>query len=344
MKHRLSRGTHKSTGKIYNKKRFVVFAAVFALTGLVVMFAVRAATSTASFEAEAGIKSSPVIIVNDSTASAGQAIKFGVTVTTSGTTKFGMSAPQAKWDERLLQVGGDTNIHYRRIFYNSFEDNLSLVQTAINDGMIPVISWKTGLYSWAQVGSGQADAALRSLVTKLNAIPGRKHLVLHHEPAGDGTAKDYVALQVRGLTILKTAQQATVGPIANGWWWSSRSQGYTDAEIAQWLTPQVIALSDVIAADTYQDQTLEEDGSVKAKNMSLWAQRVGVTALGIGEFNGFNASAITNTMNVVKADIKFKWALVWNSGPTGLGTPLDGARLEAFKAGILTSGPTSVGL
>lgn len=340
----------KMIDKIPQKFRLLVFGTLSGVIGVVIVLSVQAATPEAEFEAESGTRSSVVMQKNDTTASANKTIKFGAAAVTPPTTGapivFGMSAPDDKWDERLVQVGGKTNIKFRRIFYqNLTQTNYSKVQESLDDGMVPVISWKVAPYTWAQVGSGQADSALQSLVTRLNAIPGKKHLVLHHEPAGDGTAADFVAMQLRALPILKTAQQATVGPIANGWWWSAKSQGYTDAEIAQWLPDSVINLSDVIASDTYQDESLNEDGSIKALRMAAWAKRKGnVDALGIGEFNGWEASAVTNVMNVVKAEPLYKWALVWNSGPTGLGTPLEGDRLEAFKAGILTTNPTTVGL
>lgn len=260
--------------------------------------------------------------------------------TTPWQSKFGMSAPSNKWTERLGQVGA-TNVKYRRLFFQSFTDNISKVDEALDAGMTPVISWKAGSYSWAQVASGAADAQLYSLVGQLNAIPGPKFLAIHHEPAGDGTAADYVAMQLHALPILKTAQQSTVGVIGNGWWWSAQNQGYSDSEIAEWIPSSVKNVSDVIAADTYQDEGLVEDGSVKASRLAAWAKRTGgVSALGIGEFNGFTASSITNVMNVVKAEPLFKWALVWNSGPSGLGTPLEGDRLQAFILGKSTGNPT----
>ncbi|HRJ06262.1 MAG TPA: hypothetical protein PK096_03700 [Candidatus Saccharibacteria bacterium] len=275
--------------------------------------------------------------------SSGQSNGGSATPTTPSSTaheKFGMSAPTNLWNQRLSEVGA-SNINFRRIFYQEFGDSLTKVSETINAGMTPVISWKTGSYSWAQVAAGAADGELQSLVSRLNAIPGKKYLVIHHEPAGDGTASDFVAMQLHALPILGTASQASVGIIANGWWWSAQNQGYSDSEIAQWIPSSLKNVCDFIGADTYQDDQLVEDGSVKASRLAAWARRTGgVSALGIGEFNGFTASSITNVMNVVKADTLFKWALVWNSGPSGLGTPLEGARLQAFINGKSTPNPT----
>jgi hypothetical protein len=259
--------------------------------------------------------------------------------------KFGMSAPKSLWDQRLAEVGGKTHINYRRIFLTGFDANLNLVQRAISDGMVPIISFKVSPYSWSQVASGAADADIKALVKRLDAIPGEKFVALHHEPAKDGTAKDWSGMQEHALPILKTGQDVKVGVIANGWWWSNKANGYSDAEIAEWITPKVIEISDVIAADTYQDANLRESGGPKIENMSAWAQRVGgVKALGIGEFNGVNVAGITEAMNAIKADPLIEWACMWNSvvegESSGMGQPLSGERLEAFKLGLSTPNQT----
>lgn len=334
-----------------------IIALGMAVAGIVLLVVIFAASGPfVALEAENGSLAGPAQAVTVSGASAGRAVKFGAVTTptptppptpTPGTGgKFGMSAPDNLWAQRLAEVGGPAHIKYRRIYITGFDGGLGKVQDSLNAGMTPIISWKTGSYSWSQVASGQADASIRSLVTKLNAIPGKKFLAIHHEPNGDGTPKDWSAMQVRALPILKTANQATVGVIGNGWWWSQRSQGLSDAQIAEWIPDAVINVSDVIAGDTYQDASLNEDGGVKMKGMADWARRhPNVKGLGVGEFNGLSAGGITNAMNVAKAESKFVWALMWNSQAGGvLGTPLSGVRLDAFKAGLATNGPTSIGL
>lgn len=260
--------------------------------------------------------------------------------TVAANDKFGMSAPANLWNQRLAEVGGPEHIKYRRIFLVGFDASLSKVQEAANAGMVPIISYKVSPYSWAQVASGAADADLRNVVTKLNAIPGKKFVALHHEPNGDGTAKDWSNMQLRALPILKTGRDISVGVIGNGWWWSSRAQGLSDAEIAQWIPAQVITISDVIAADTYQDANLVESGGPKIKNLAAWGERVGAKAIGIGEFNGLSAAGITEAMNAVKSEPLVKWACVWNSEAGNLGIPLSGDRLEAFKKGLSTPNQT----
>jgi hypothetical protein len=176
-----------------------------------------------------------------------------VPTTTNKVEKFGMSAPTSVWSQRLASVGGKQHIKYRRVYLTSFTGGLGVAKQAAADGMTPIISTKTGGYTWKQVASGAADKDLQTLVNNLNAIPGPKFIAVHHEPNGDGTPADWSAMQLHALPILKKANNVTVGVIGNGWWWSSKSNGLSDAQIAQWIPKSVIAISDVIGGDTYED-------------------------------------------------------------------------------------------
>jgi hypothetical protein len=244
-----------------------------------------------------------------------------------------MSAPAATWSQRVKEVG--PGLEARRVFLTSFTAGLSLPTKACNEGMYPVISLRTGGYSWAQVAAGQADAQLKAMATKLAALPCDVFVAIHHEPYGDGAPADWAKMQAHALPILGVDPGVKVGVIANGWMWSSTKKGYTDAEIAQYIPKSVIAVSDVIAADTYQSSATGEDGSVKMKNMAAWARRVGgVKALGVGEFNAVTAGAITNALNELKSEPLFAWGCVWNSSNGSWATVLSGARLTAFKTAL----------
>lgn len=250
---------------------------------------------------------------------------------------LGMSAPADLWDQRVREVG--PGLQARRIFLTGFDASLSKAQEACNDGMYPVLSFKTGGYTWAQVAAGNADAELRALATRLNALTCDSFTAIHHEPAKDGAAKDWAAMQVHALPIVGGAigGKVKVGVIGNGWWWSANAQGYTDAEIADYIPPAVIAVSDVIASDTYQTSPTGEEPAPKMIRMAQWARRVGgVRALGVGEFNGHTAASITNAAAALAADPLFAWGCVWNSdgGEGGIATPLEGDRLQAFRAAL----------
>lgn len=244
-----------------------------------------------------------------------------------------MSAPVSAWAQRVKEVG--PGLEARRIFLTSFTAGLSLPAKACSDGMYPVISLATGGYSWADVAAGKADAQLKAMAAKLAALPCDVFVAIHHEPYGDGPPADWARMQAHALPILGVDPGVKVGVIANGWMWSSTKKGYTDAEIAQYIPKSVIAVSDVIAADTYQSSATGEDGSVKMKNMAAWARRVGgVKALGVGEFNAVTATAITNATNELKSEPLFAWGCLWNSSNGSWATVLTGDRLTAFKKAL----------
>jgi hypothetical protein len=202
-----------------------------------------------------------------------------------------------------------------------------------------VMSFKTGSYSWAQVAAGDADADLRVLATRLAALPCDVFVAIHHEPEGDGTAADWSAMAVHALPILggPLGGKIKVGVIGNGWWWSSEKRGYTDAEIAAWVTPGVLQVSDVIAGDTYQGLATGEEVATKIINMGLWARRVGgVRALGLGEFNAQTAQALTNAITALGDDPLFAWGCLWDANGSGSAhaTVLTGDRLSAFNVAL----------
>jgi hypothetical protein len=243
-----------------------------------------------------------------------------------------MSSPTQYWDQRVSEVG--PGLQARRIFLLDFGASLSKASEACADGMYPVISFKTGSYSWAQVAAGNADVALRAMATKLAALSCDVFVAIHHEPNGDGTPADWSAMQVHALPLLGPDPGVKVGVIGNGWWWSGTSQGLTDAEIAAWIPRSVITVSDVIAGDTYQSTTTSEESAPKIKNMGSWARRVGgVKALGVGEFNGPTAIGITHAAAALAADPMFAWGCMWNA-TGGIATVLTGDRLTAFQTAL----------
>jgi hypothetical protein len=235
-----------------------------------------------------------------------------------------------------MHVPVDDTHTYWYSFFTSFDASLAKATEACNDGMYPVISFKTSSYSWAQVAAGNADATLGALHARLAALPCSVFVAIHHEPANDGAARDWAAMQVHALPIIggPAGGNIKVGVIGNGWWWSGTSQGLTDAEIAQWIPRSVITVSDVIAGDTYQSTTTSEESAPKIKNMGSWARRVGgVKALGVGEFNGPTAIGITHAAAALGADPLFAWGCMWNA-TGGIATVLTGARLTAFRTAL----------
>jgi hypothetical protein len=246
--------------------------------------------------------------------------------------KLGMSAPVEVWDKRVKEVG--SGLQARRIFLSSFNSSLSMPTKACNTGMYPVISFKTGSYSWHQVAHGKADAKLRSMAKKLAALPCHVFVAVHHEPYGDGSAKSWSRMQAHALPILGKHKGVKVGVIANGWWWSKAKHRLTKAQIRKWIPRSVIAVSDVIAADTYQSSVTGEEASVKMKRMARWARRVGgVKALGVAEFNSPTAIGITHAVHELATEPLFAWGCIWNT-TYSFASVLTGARLTAFRKAL----------
>ena len=259
------------------------------------------------------------------------------TTPASGKAMLGMSAPNQLWDQRVSEVG--SGLEARRLFFLDFAAGMGKAQEACDAGTYPVMSFKTGAYSWAQVAAGTADADLRALATRINALTCDVFVAIHHEPEGDGTPADWSAMAVHALPILggPIGGKVKVGVIGNGWWWSGEAKGYTDAQIAAWVTPGVLQVSDVIAGDTYQGSATGEEVATKITRMGAWARRVGgVRALGLGEFNTQTAQGITNATTALGQDPLFAWGCLWNADGTGAAnaTVLTGDRLTAFRSAL----------
>ena len=255
-------------------------------------------------------------------------------------TKIGMSAPASEWATRLKEAGP---VDARRLFgqLGSPSGLLRTAKAEVAAGRLPVMSFKISNNDWAGVAAGRYDSQLRTLATGLNGLGGQVFATLHHEPEKDGTAANWSKMLAHALPILKGGHtNVLVGPIGNGWWWSGLAQGYTDAEIAQWLPQSVLSVSDVIASDTYQGGSASKPGEgpgPKIVNMSKWASRTaGVKALGLGEFNALNAASMTAAGKAILADPKFSFACVWNSNAKGEWV-LTGDKITAFKAIVAAS-------
>jgi hypothetical protein len=249
--------------------------------------------------------------------------------------KLGMSAPQSTWAQRVKEVGA--GLESRRVFVPSLSGSLGVATQACKDGMYPVISFSSSPYSWTQVASGAADAALRSLATKLAALPCDAFATIAHEPDGDGTPAQWSAMQAHALPLLGPDPGVKVGVIGNGWWWSSTSKGLSDAELAAWIPRSVINVSDVIAGDTYQGKAGGEEPANKMANMAAWARRVGgVKGMGLGEFNAQSAASLTAITSQLASDSLWQWGCLWNANGGGgaHSTVLTGDRLAAFKKAL----------
>ena len=255
---------------------------------------------------------------------------------------FGMSAPDALWSARLAEVG---EIDARRVYgqLGSPERALRIARGEQAVGRMPVVSFKVPGDDWAAVAAGHYDDLLLYVVRELAAPGGRVFVTLHHEPASDGSPVDYAAMMRHALPILGAPTNVDAGPVLNGFWWSNERQGLTDQEISRWLPPDVLAVSELVAVDSYDtwfNDRVIEDAARKTVNFSAWARDVGVERLGVAEYSGATPESLEKSGRVVLSNPRMEFALVFNSDVNtqpGRGLVLSGARLEAFRQTLATA-------
>jgi hypothetical protein len=257
-------------------------------------------------------------------------------------TAIGMSTPRSEWDARLAEVGP---VYARRLFdqLSSFQDTIDLARSEINAGRYPILSFKVPNDCWSCAANGDYDTQLTNLRNALDALPGKVFVAIHHEPNGDGTATNFANMQRRVLSILRTPDNVDAGVIMNGFIFYQNNQGFTDAEIAQWLPTDVRALAEVIAGDFYQGGTVANplvSAEPKIRAFSSWATRHGVTRLGVGETNGHSAETVAGAGDAILDDPRMVFGSFFNSSAnscTGCDWVLRGDEITAFKAIVARS-------
>ena len=243
---------------------------------------------------------------------------------------IGMSAPAKLWDQRVREVGQD-GITARRIFANlssSGGNQMSLIRRALADDMMPVISYKVP--NVQTMIDGGYDAWLAELRRQLTSLDGNVTATFWHEPHGDMDPAQFRAASLKFLKAVD-APSIAVGPILNGWLLDRRVAdfaAYTDAELLKkW---------EFVAVDSYQSGEPGAPGSsMPARAIPLladWMDSVGHPnkPLGLGEYNGFSASAIAGAGQVLLSTPELWFGLAWNSQGDSY-APLSGDRLAAFQ-------------
>lgn len=249
---------------------------------------------------------------------------------------IGMSAAPAEWKQRLAETGP---VGARRLYgkLDDAQQALQLARSEIAAGRLPILSFKVPGDDWIGAAAGRYDGQLSTIVRALAAMPGRSVVAIHHEPTGDGTPAAYAAMQRHMLPIIAAPRNVDAAVVVNGFWWSEQQQRLTDAEIAEWLPADVLKVTEIVAADTYQGGKPDnpgEDAGVKIRDLSAWARRVGVMRLGIAEYNGLTAEALTNAGAAILADDRYDFGICFNSdrnNRAGVHWLLVGNRLAAFR-------------
>ena len=128
------------------------------------------------------------------------------------------AAIQNNGDPAAVEAAAGRVLGLHRTYWNYNKVDASIKQATADAkaGRIPWLSYKLSV-SWADAASGKADAATKALAAKLATVPGPVWVAIHHEPEGDGTLTDWVALQKRLLPLLAAAPNVRTSIILTAW-------------------------------------------------------------------------------------------------------------------------------
>lgn len=247
----------------------------------------------------------------------------------AGAPLIGMSSPAGEWATRVKEVG--PGLGARRIFADLSKgatDQIKLVEEAHKAGMLPVISYKVGGDA-AGAASGKYNAVAQQAATKLASYNRPTAVSFWHEPYGDLTVAQYVAASKQLLPIFKRGL-LRVGPILNGWLLDNKVSTF-----GSYCPDELLKLWNFVAIDTYESGTMDDPGTIKPADripalVKYLKSRSCTLPIGVGEYNGYSATSITDAGEALLSTPNVWFGCVWNS-TGGKGYVLTGDRLTAFR-------------
>jgi hypothetical protein len=140
------------------------------------------------------------------------------TPTMSAHTPYVGAAIQGNGDPSALEsaVGRPLGLHRTYWNYGNIASSIATATADAKAGRIPWLSYKLTM-GWGAAASGKADAQTRALAAQLATVPGEVWVAIHHEPEGDGTLSDWVAMQRRLLPLLAAAPNVRTSIILTAW-------------------------------------------------------------------------------------------------------------------------------
>jgi hypothetical protein len=244
----------------------------------------------------------------------------------------GMSAPADLWSQRITEVG-TCGVGARRVFatlQSNGKAQSSVIEQAVADGMMPVISYKVP--SVATLISGGYDSWLKATRTYLDGLNVPVTVTFWHEPYGDLDPADFRAGSQKFLDLMKTTD-IKVGPILNGWLLDNKV-----SDFASFTSRSLLTQWDFVAVDSYQSGTTDAPGDkLPARAIPLlasWMDAQGFPdkKIGVGEYNGFSGSAIKAAGEAILSTPEVWFGLAWNSAAgDSKYAPLQGDRLTEYK-------------
>lgn len=251
---------------------------------------------------------------------------------------IGMSAPAADWTQRVTEVGTQ-GLTARRIFADLADgpqDQANLIRSAVDAGMMPVVSYKVGGDINGAI-AGTYDTRAEQAADFLTSLDVPVAVTIWHEPRGDISGSQFVQLQTRLVPFFDGIGQLKVGPIMNGFLLTQRNQPAGINEFASFTTPALLDAWDFFGIDTYQPGTQTSPGDLLPEEriyvLEDWLDSQGKPdmPIGVGEYNGFSATAIAGVGETLLSMPEVWFGCVWNSAAARAGT-LTGTRLDAYRA------------
>ena len=260
---------------------------------------------------------------------------------------MGMSTDD--WDARIAETGP---VASHRIFQPTW-DIAALIRKIEADHTKGVTSYWSIKFNttWAAAASGTDDARFRELGAALARLPYPTYGSFHHEPRDSNITTPtqlvpWTQANIRAMNIVGplAGTRHMLGTTDNGFPWSNKWGKLTDAQLATYYTPALLAATDFLGGDFYDGATnsnVGEPAAVKLANFEAWAARVAPgKPLGVGEWNAVTATDIHAGWTVLRQG---GWviACIFNSGannrddlPSSLGGSwvLRGDRLAAFRS------------
>lgn len=251
---------------------------------------------------------------------------------------IGMSAPAGEWNARVAEVG-TVGLKARRIFADlakGAQSQANLIQDAVDAGMLPVVSYKVG-GNFTGAATGAFDAVATQAAAFLASFDVPMAVVVWHEPTGNMTGTQFVAMQRRLMPKFKGVGKLKVGPILNGFLLTQPAQPAGVNEFTGYTAPDLMNLWDWFGIDTYQPGTVTNPNTsvLPADRLEVLADWLQAQAkpdmpVGVGEFNGFSAAAIAGMGEALLSIPNVWFGCVWNVDEARAGI-LTGTRLAAFK-------------
>lgn len=245
------------------------------------------------------------------------------------TTLIGMSTPVDVWDARARAVG--PGLGARRIFADlavGATSQIKLVERAIADGMMPVISYKVGRDA-AAAASGRFNAAAEAAATKLASYNVDMAVTVWHEPYGDLTGAQYTAITKKILPVFKRGR-LRVGPIINGWLLDNQVSTF-----ASYCPDELFSIWSWFGIDAYESGSMASPGKWKPADRILAVRKYldsrgrSTLPIGVGEYNGYTPQSIEAAGEALFST-KAWFGCLWNT-TGGRGQEVTGDRLAAFK-------------